>query len=350
MKTHHIKVIEFYSAIDVVGSDIVHIKKVKLKKGYTHIYWNKNAEHLIAGRNKVHGKVPSIAHIISNDDAIDNLLRPSLQIGDSVIFFCNFQIQSVLCATISGFRERTFGDKKHPKGQETVSEIHLISNTQDCHPTLKDFWTTLDKDRLILINNNLSIRKRAEQNITFAYYQDELLYIEEFYSLMRVPDFVRNITERSKVSFNQNLLQECHRQLFEGIYSWAGKIRNHEVVIGVGQRENPTMHHDLLKTELETFFKKIVSPILAKVKSNDKQSLTMALVVIHKYLADIHPFADGNGRVIRLFLTLIAIKYGFKMRIIRDIEKRYYQFAVRCSLKGFHYHLNKVIFKWLEKM
>lgn len=48
-------------------------------------------------------------------------------------------------------------------------------------------------------------------------------------------------------------------------------------------------------------------------------------VVAHAWLVYIHPFIDGNGRVARLLMNLILMRYGFPIAVItRDDRLRYY--------------------------
>ncbi|EHP8183994.1 Fic family protein, partial [Escherichia coli] len=72
---------------------------------------------------------------------------------------------------------------------------------------------------------------------------------------------------------------------------------------------------------------------------NDRNRMLDALVFAHKELAWIHPFEDGNGRAIRLYLEIVAKSRGFDFDLSLSInsakKKRYYHFAVRKAIDGY---------------
>ena len=48
-------------------------------------------------------------------------------------------------------------------------------------------------------------------------------------------------------------------------------------------------------------------------------------VVAHTWFVQIHPFVDGNGRVGRLLMNLILMRFGYPIAIItKDDRERYY--------------------------
>ncbi len=55
----------------------------------------------------------------------------------------------------------------------------------------------------------------------------------------------------------------------------------------------------------------------------------------HLKLVSIHPFIDGNGRVSRLLMNLILMKWGFPPTIILNVDrKRYYRTLERAQIKN----------------
>ena len=207
---------------------------------------------------------------------------------------------------------------------------------------------------IVLASNNLKPRKFAEANCCFAQYQDELELIEQIYAVVRVGYYFRNEI-KNDITINENLWIKCNNILFNKVYSWTGKYRNHEVVVAVGRREHPTSHPENINNEINELFTKTLPAITKTIKRNnitDKKRLTNALVIAHKYLAKIHPFEDGNGRTIRLFLKVMAQRWGYELLleeyIIAKKQKRYYHFAIGKLVRGCDIHISKIISRSLR--
>ena len=66
-----------------------------------------------------------------------------------------------------------------------------------------------------------------------------------------------------------------------------------------------------IKKALESF-EKVLLQNLPNVKES-KSGLARKLAIIHCEFNAIHPFREGNGRSIRLFLDLMAVRCGFSV-------------------------------------
>ncbi|WP_443281591.1 Fic family protein [Vibrio sp. V23_P3S9T160] len=136
--------------------------------------------------------------------------------------------------------------------------------------------------------------------------------------------------------------KKCHETLFSGIYPWAGVYRNEEVVVQNDRR--PTIAKDKIELELKRFFTSLTRSQLKKIK--DRDTLIKMLIDTHRELAWIHPFQDGNGRSIRLFLEMLCLTRGYTFDLECFIEtgrgKKSYYHAVRQSLRGQHGLIRKL--------
>ena len=325
---------------------ILHIKKVATKNGTINVYWNKTRSEILTGR-MVHLPVPSIAHVYAWKGAIDDLSRNEVQIGDSVLYVLGAMEAPVVCATVVGYH------KEVERGIYTDYVYLEANNESDINPVARKLRVPLVKERFILVSNNIKPRKIAEKNIVAAYYQDELELIESLYSYIRMPRFIEHKLNLRQFSINKSLLLECHNELFRNIYSWAGTIRSHEVVVAVGRREHPTLDADKIDAALDDFFTKLLPSKIASIRQS-KDKLASALTIIHANIALIHPFEDGNGRSIRLFLKIISFKLGYKLKLdertINKRQKRYYHYSVGRAVKNEHKFLKELIIKSLEKI
>lgn len=102
--------------------------------------------------------------------------------------------------------------------------------------------------------------------------------------------------------FDFNLLLDLHRQLFEDIYDFAGKVRT--VNISKPDSPVPFCYCDFIPSEANRIFTEL---------KNDKYLVGLnqpefveKLTYYASELNALHPFREGNGRTTRLFLLLMA--------------------------------------------
>lgn len=321
----HIKAIagvDHLSHNELKDKKIIHIKTTPTLNGKTHFYWNKSRAELIVG-SKVHFPVLSIAHLERYRKSFFDLSRNEIQIGDSVVWFFGKQIQPMVCATVIGARRE--------KGNRY---LRLLPNHTES--VVPETWAQYEQNRFFLISNNRIERRRAPANIAYAAYQDELNKIEEIYAPIRTRRMILRYLTNGNLSMGERTFKECHYELFKGIYSWAGQYRKIELVIG--ERQFPTMHPSKVETAMEDFCHDFSNRYLRLVGA-DRQRMLNALVFAHKELAWIHPFEDGNGRTMRLYLELVAKTRGYGFDLTASMnskkKKRYYHFAVRKAVEGY---------------
>ena len=56
----------------------------------------------------------------------------------------------------------------------------------------------------------------------------------------------------------------------------------------------------------------------------DSHPLTIATWFHQRFLNEIHPFSDGNGRIGRIFTNLILLKKGYPPIFIKDVNRNEY--------------------------
>ncbi len=109
-------------------------------------------------------------------------------------------------------------------------------------------------------------------------------------------------------------LQEIHRFLFEGLYEFAGKIRDKNISKGNFRFAN-CLYLDLILPRIESM-----------PQSNFNQ-------IIEKYVEMniAHPFLEGNGRATRIWLDLLLKKELKKIVLWDRIDKATYLSAMERS-------------------
>lgn len=107
------------------------------------------------------------------------------------------------------------------------------------------------------------------------------------------------------VPISTTLILEIHQIAFEELYSWAGKWRDVDVVVGQFHPPHPTQVRNSMYQYIDNLnFKiSIATTRLLQIE---------CLVYAHYEFIRIHPFNNGNGRTGRIIMNLVALKLGFQ--------------------------------------
>ena len=130
---------------------------------------------------------------------------------------------------------------------------------------------------------------------------------EEFKGFILAQEhFIDQLGDNSR--FNLKYLHDIHKRALGHLYSFAGKLRT--VNMSKGGFIFPSAL--FLPTAMDDFEKEMLPPFSAKYK--DEKQFVKDLSAMHAELVYLHPFREGNGRTIRLFTNLIALKhYGVEI-------------------------------------
>jgi cell filamentation protein len=128
---------------------------------------------------------------------------------------------------------------------------------------------------------------------------------EEYRGFLRAE--IKYESERELIkSYNWKLISEIHKTSLGHLYDFAGNLRSVNVSKG-GFLFPAAQHLEAAVREFERDFLKTMPKQIS-----DLRSLIELTAPIHAELLFIHPFREGNGRTIRLFTNLIALKHGFE--------------------------------------
>jgi cell filamentation protein len=119
--------------------------------------------------------------------------------------------------------------------------------------------------------------------------------------------FHTNLNETT--SFDHAYFQELHRYLFETLYTWAGEYRT------VNLSKDSSMFCPYIN--LEHFSSAIFNQLKAENYLRDfedptlQQKFSKRLAYYTCELIVLHPFNEGNGRALRLFIDMITTYNGY---------------------------------------
>ena len=156
-------------------------------------------------------------------------------------------------------------------------------------------------------------------------------------------EYFLNKLEEGKIKFNTDLIFEIHKYFLDILYTWAGKIRSVELS-KKGTLFCPAIN---IKNELKRFNKLLKEEI--SEESNDKNDFSKKLAIIHSEFNAIHPFREGNGRTIRLFLELLALKNGYKLIDFKAFNEKDYEEACIMGMSQNYSKMKKLFYKGLRR-
>ena len=132
--------------------------------------------------------------------------------------------------------------------------------------------------------------------------------VENQILISTIQHFLETIT--FKTEFNYQLLTSIHVKLFEKLYPFAGVERNKDIHKG-----ETTFCRTI---NLESFSNDIFSQLkrekyLLNYSEEPKEVFADRLAYYMGEINMLHPFWEGNGRTLRLFIDLIAHLNGYKL-------------------------------------
>jgi cell filamentation protein len=145
----------------------------------------------------------------------------------------------------------------------------------------------------------------------------------------KLVEFERNIVAWRSVSlpvgnFNAAHLKAVHRHLFQDVYPWAGEFRQVPLAKGESRFAQPQfIEQETQRVLKETFL------LLDSHKDGSDICAVIANCIIE--LIAVHPFCEGNGRVIRAFIEQAMAKFGYSIQFAGISEARW----LNASIQGF---------------
>lgn len=149
--------------------------------------------------------------------------------------------------------------------------------------------------------------------------------------------FVMRWIRDEKNTVDEYLIKHIHQILMNGMMHNAGEYRTHSVrIAGVSV---PTSNHLSIKNHM--------SKLIKVFNRYEKEPLKQVehIAQIHANFEQIHPFSDGNGRVGRLLMIIMAFKYQMAPVLIRKEKKQvYYTYLEESQVKNNNIPLTSFIF------
>ncbi len=179
-----------------------------------------------------------------------------------------------------------------------------------------------------VLKNLLGIATETEIN------EAEILLLVQLYQ------YLFDASQPKLSSLTVSDINEWHRKWLGNIYEWAGTARSVNMRKGnfdfAAARQIPSL--------LERFEKSLLCKF-DDLPNISEESLINFLAKLHVEFILIHPFREGNGRIARLLLDVIADKAGFSLLNydLWDENKAFYFKAIQAGVSGDYQHMERLI-------
>lgn len=108
---------------------------------------------------------------------------------------------------------------------------------------------------------------------------------------------------------DSNSLPEIHQYLFQDVYEWAGKVRT----INISKDGKPFFDGERFEMGFR-YIDNLLSEF-RKINKTNRLELANRLAEMLDAINYLHPFREGNGRVQREFLRLLAMEKGLTLNL-----------------------------------
>ncbi|RLG44040.1 MAG: Fic family protein [Thermoproteota archaeon] len=171
---------------------------------------------------------------------------------------------------------------------------------------------TLRETRLVLEEGITIAGKPLRDHLEARNHLEALKYVEEL-SRRRIREFD---------------LLKIHHLVMMGIpEARPGEYRREQVYIGGSSHIPPP------PSEVPKLIGRFLRWLNGTIESEELHPVELAAVA-HAYLTAIHPFLDGNGRVARLLMNILLMRYGYPLTVIRKERRREYYKALEEADRG----------------
>lgn len=141
-----------------------------------------------------------------------------------------------------------------------------------------------------------------------------------------------------KLTFSD--IQHWHHQWLGNLYQWAGRLRT----VNMSKGDFHFAVADQLPRLVSTFEQDYLSQ-LAGLNTQPEDTVIRYLAQSHVEFILIHPFREGNGRISRLLLDVMALQAGFQPLDYQlwEQHKDFYFKAIQAGVSGDCQHVERLV-------
>jgi Fic family protein len=129
--------------------------------------------------------------------------------------------------------------------------------------------------------------------------------------------FMKLVTSEKVPNLTKKIVLQWHREIFDQTkIGEAGSIRSYRVGVTTSEKIDFTPVAEIPQ-KLAEFFDWLS-------KHDAKKNIAEFACMAHYKFVSIHPFGDGNGRISRLIMNYVLLKYNYPLLMIKNTDRRSY--------------------------
>jgi Fic family protein len=211
----------------------------------------------------------------------------------------------------------------------------------------KELQLNLERDNLVrssYVSNSIEGNPLSLPEVTNLLLDDRMPANRSEKEVKNYFDVLKSLELYRDDSFTSDVILAIHKRLLGGIDAEiAGVFRNDRVVVGkyvIGEDGEITAK---IKHEPPFHDKEQISEAIRQLLKNLSDSEDLSILKIglfHHYYVYIHPFADGNGRTVRLLTALLFLQSNYEINKYfvlddyYDIDRQGYSDALHSADRG----------------
>ncbi|MFA7446136.1 MAG: Fic family protein [Flavobacteriaceae bacterium] len=164
------------------------------------------------------------------------------------------------------------------------------------------------------------------------------------YESLKVSKRVEELFKNPIKIKSSDALLIIHHYLFQDVYEWAGKVRT----VNISKNGKPFFSGERFNIGFQ-----YIDNLIAEYRSiskKDKRILAYKLAEILDNVNYLHPFREGNGRVQREFLRLLALEKGLILNLNPPDNIDVYNRYMSGTIDGNVEKLSELIFELIQKL
>ncbi len=152
-----------------------------------------------------------------------------------------------------------------------------------------------------------------------------------------------SLVGKNQVKFPVDFIFKINHYFLNTLYDWAGSVRQVNISKGGSLFVPVNFLPNALKELDEVISKNLPS------SSDNKDAVVKKLAIIVCEFNVIHPFREGNGRTIRLFVDLLLVQNGYKMVDYSLVKELEYIDACIAGMKKEYKQMEKILKRCIKK-